>query len=194
MKINTYALLSILTLCLFVFAPEAQAKKLKLRLCMKDSGAIVAKRRCNIGETVINADALNALTAQLAPITGPEGPEGEPGSAIAYARILVSGLVDADATKDITSDNIVLHPSYTGLYCFFDLPFNPTVAVVTVERFSHDIWDQGAVVAAANAGPEEVGEKRCDALGLGKSDASVTVTNISTGLGQNHQFFIWFEE
>lgn len=66
---------------------------------------------------------------------GPQGPQGiqgtagADGTAIAYARILGNGTVDASASKGIASAN-VSHPA-TGFYCLSGLSFTPHSAVAS---------------------------------------------------------------
>jgi hypothetical protein len=82
----------------------------------------------------INKKTISALKGSRGPIgpagsagaPGPKGSTGSPGAdgtAVAYARVLADGTVDATQSKGITSAN-VSHPG-TGIYCFSGLPFTP---------------------------------------------------------------------
>ena len=56
---------------------------------------------------------------------GATGASGPAGTAVAYARVLANGTVDAAQSKGIVQAN-VSHPA-TGFYCFSGLSFTPTM-------------------------------------------------------------------
>ena len=60
---------------------------------------------------------------------GATGASGPAGTAVAYARVLANGTVDAAQSKGIVQAN-VSHPA-TGFYCFSGLSFTPHNAVVS---------------------------------------------------------------
>jgi hypothetical protein len=61
--------------------------------------------------------------------TGPQGPAGDPGTAVAYASVGRSGIVNPDLSKNVAQVNVT-HPA-AGLYCFGGLSFTPKSVVVT---------------------------------------------------------------
>jgi hypothetical protein len=58
-------------------------------------------------------------------------PQGEPGTALAFARVVNDGTVDAGRSKGIAAANVT-NPS-AGLYCFDGLGFTPKNVVATPE-------------------------------------------------------------
>lgn len=61
---------------------------------------------------------------------GDKGDTGAPGSALAYARVLSGGTLDATKSKNVSASN-VSHPA-TGKYCFQNLTFSPQNAVASL--------------------------------------------------------------
>ncbi len=69
-------ILPVLSLLILSFPDISEAKPLKV--CVKENGTIVAKRRCNAkrGQTELNSQVLTAIGDTQ---VGPQGPQGEPG-------------------------------------------------------------------------------------------------------------------
>lgn len=86
----------------------------------------------------IKKSAQNALKGATGPqgAPGPVGPKGDTGAAgtaLAYARVETTGVVDSAHSKNVTSAN-VSHPE-TGTYCFSGLSPAPKNAVATPQFF-----------------------------------------------------------
>jgi hypothetical protein len=64
---------------------------------------------------------------------GAPGAPGAPGSALAFARVDQTGVVDTARSKNVTSANVTRIA--VGVYCFHDLNPAPKIAVVTAQFF-----------------------------------------------------------
>jgi len=65
---------------------------------------------------------------------GPKGDTGAPGSALAYAHVVVKGgtaTVDPTRSSNVVQAN-VSHPA-TGVFCFSGMPFTPHNAVASID-------------------------------------------------------------
>jgi hypothetical protein len=66
--------------------------------------------------------------------TGPRGdggPRGEAGSALAYAHVTKSGVIDAPNSKNV--EGVKIETPEPGVYCFSGLGFTPHDAVATLD-------------------------------------------------------------
>jgi hypothetical protein len=67
---------------------------------------------------------------------GANGIPGAPGEAVAYAQVRANGTVEPRYTKGIT-DAMIDH-TFSGLYCFKNLPFKPKSVMVSGDgSFGH---------------------------------------------------------
>jgi hypothetical protein len=107
----------------------------------------------SVGSKQIKKEAVTPAklsTAAKATLTGPKGPQGatgpkgdrgdtgekgergftgEAGSALAFASIESSGIVEVESSKGVTQANVE-HPGL-GIYCISGLSFTPKVAIVS---------------------------------------------------------------
>jgi hypothetical protein len=155
------------------------------------------------------ADGVTGVTGPGG-VTGPAGAtgrQGVAGEAVAYARVdsqgvLIGGaaqnkgVVQANVQHDATGDTATTGP---GVYCFGNLGFTPTSAMVTIDNA-----DQLPVPTISTGGTlnfigsvaiqKGEGLGRCDADHQQARVAIEAVNDTATPTLANHPFFVWFEQ
>src|SRR2546430_15826166 len=58
------------------------------------------------------------------------GHKAGPQEAVAFANVLADGTLNVGASSDQVADSNISHTANSGVYCFTDLPFLPSNAVV----------------------------------------------------------------
>jgi hypothetical protein len=82
---------------------------------------------------VTTAKLAGATMTALKGAAGPAGPAGAAGSALGFAQVSDTGIVDPTRSKGVSSANVT-HP-LAGLYCFSGLGFAPKVAVASPQFY-----------------------------------------------------------
>lgn len=84
--------------------------------------------------------------------TGATGATGAPGTALAYASIAASGMVDPSRSKNIAQSNVTLAGDY---YCFHDLGFTPKNVVAATESLDRTVHVVGLDFDFVGCGGDE---------------------------------------
>jgi hypothetical protein len=123
------------------------------------------------------------------------GHKAGPQEAVAFADVLDNGAIDVGASSDGIAGSNISHTANSGVYCFTNLPFLPSNAVVAGDN-SFGNNDTVASIAIDNATPRE-------GLGGCPDGATLRVRTLdlngvagSTGGPYNptlvdHRFVIW---
>lgn len=127
---------------------------------------------------------------------GPQGPKGEtgpvgpPGTAVAYARVVVTGsgaAVDPSQSKGVTNANV--SRVTTGITCFRGLGFTPKSIVVTTDLGSTPGSTPGIPIAGGALAPAT------NVVGACGADAQAAVATGSPGTAGNTDaaYFVIFD-
>ena len=77
-----------------------------------------------------------------------------PQEAVAFANVLADGTLNVGASSDNVADSNISHTPATGVYCFTNLPFLPSNAVVAGDN-SFGFNDTLTSISIDNATPRE---------------------------------------
>jgi hypothetical protein len=86
--------------------------------------------------------------------TGGGGHKAGPKEAVAFANVLADGTLQVSNSSDNVADSNISHAADSGVYCFINLPFLPSNAVVAGDN-SFGNNDTIVSVAIDNATPRE---------------------------------------
>ena len=82
------------------------------------------------------------------------GHKAGPQEAVAFANVLADGTLNVNASSDNIADSNISHTPDSGVYCFTNLPFLPSNAVVAGDNsFGHN--DTLASISIDNGTPQE---------------------------------------
>ena len=123
------------------------------------------------------------------------GHKAGPQEAVAFANVLEDGTLNVGASSDNVADSNISHTANSGVYCFTNLPFLPSNAVVAGDN-SFGNNDTLTSVAIDNATPRE-GLSGCPAGAtlrvrtLDLNGVFGTTSGPYNPLLVDHRFVIW---
>jgi hypothetical protein len=153
--------------------------------CKKKSGSlrlVSKKAKCKRGESKIAWNTTGPAGAKGTNGTngsnganGASGKEGAEGTALGYAHISPTGVVDPARSKNVTTANVVhLSP---GADCFVNLPFTPHIVLGNLTNFTIGFVTVGVPPSIGSACPEPATTARVETFNIKgeATDAEVDV-------------------